>query len=118
MLNRNDRVALKRNRNAVTLLFILCIFLLFWIKSLYSDIDHIQYEKDSLNQDFYKLEQVSKIRKKEIDSLITKLNYKEPSDTTPKKFYKPVVDKSSVGLIKQTTMPKIDTVSEDSLKSN
>ena len=104
MLNRNDRIALRRNRNAVTWLITLCLLLGFWIKILYNDIETYSNNNNEIR---YNLDDSQKLcidRKKIIDSLITVINYKQVD--TPKvivKTYKPI--KKDSLLIKS----KVDT---------
>lgn len=91
MLNRNDRNALKRNRNAVSWLCLLCIILFIWIKIIYGDINTYSTNNNELRFNLDETQKICIDRKKTIDSLIMVINYKQVD--TPKivvKTYKPV----------------------------
>lgn len=102
MLNRNDRNALKRNRNAVSWLCLLCIILFIWIKIIYGDINTYSTNNNELRFNLDETQKICIDRKKTIDSLIMVINYKQVD--TPKivvKTYKPVKKDSLV------TKPKV-----------
>lgn len=98
MLNRNDRIALKRNRAAVNLLFLVIVFLTVWIVNLHYDKS---YDLDSNKMQFdtiISLQNQIKEKNKIIDSMILTVE-KMKSDTikvTPKPIFiapkKPVND--------------------------
>ena len=102
MLNRNYRNALKRNRNAVSWLCLLCIILFIWIKIIYGDINTYSTNNNELRFNLDETQNLCIDRKKTIDSLIMVINYKQVD--TPKivvKTYKPVKKDSLV------TKPKV-----------
>ena len=102
MLNRNDRNALKRNRNAVSWLCLLCIILFIWIKIIYGDINTYSTNNNELRFNLDETQKLCIDRKKTIDSLIMVINYKQVD--TPKivvKTYKPVKKDSLI------TKPKV-----------
>lgn len=69
MLNRNDRVALRRNRAAVSwLCFILFIFII-WIVNLYKDKSHINDEAEINLSQMTEYQNVIISKNKTIDSL-------------------------------------------------
>lgn len=108
MLNRNDRIALRRNRNAVTWLIILCLLLGFWIKMLYSDIETYSNNNNEIR---YNLDETQKIcidRKKTIDSLTNVINYKQVDTPKVVKTYKPIKKDSLI------TKTKVDTSKSES----
>ena len=103
MLNRNDRIALRRNRNAVTWLITLCLLLGFWIKMLYSDIETYSNNNNEIR---YHLDETQKLcidRKKIIDSLMNVINYKQVDTPKVVKTYKPIKKDSLI------VKDKIDT---------
>ena len=122
MLNRNDRNALKRNRNAVSWLVFLCIALGIWIKTLYSDIGYMSSINQENRTTLIESQRVCQQRQRTIDSLLSVINYK-PVDTA-KSAIKPykVVKKDSLKVdttTKQTISvkpTKNDTILKDSLK--
>jgi len=91
MLNRNDRNALKRNRNAVSWLCLLCIILFIWIKIIYGDIESYSINNNEIRYELNSCQKMCISRKKTIDSLINVINYK-PIDTQKvvAKIYKPI----------------------------
>ena len=102
MLNRNDRNALKRNRNAVSWLCLLCIILFIWIKIIYGDINTYSTNNNELRFNLDETQKLCIDRKKTIDSLIMIINYKQVD--TPKivvKTYKSVKKDSLI------TKPKV-----------
>lgn len=103
MLNRNDRKALKRNRNGVSWLSILCIVLFVWIKMIYGDIDTYSTNNSELRFNLDETQKLCISRKKTIDSLINVINYKQVDTPKVVKTYKPI--KKDSLLIK----PKVDT---------
>ena len=48
-MNRNDRVALKRNRSAVSWLTLLAIILIIWLINVYRDKSYINDNMNMLN---------------------------------------------------------------------
>jgi hypothetical protein len=121
MLNRNDRIALKRNRNAVSWLCVLCLALLLWIKMLYGDVESFSNNNNSIRYELDSAMKLSEIRKNKIDSLMSVINYKQVD--TPKVEIKPykIVKKDSLTITKQrvdSVKPdKKDTILKDSLSS-
>jgi hypothetical protein len=105
MLNRNDRVALKRNRSAVTWLSFLSLILIAWVVNLKHDMSYQQEDYEILNSEFMDFRKISAEKDKRIDSLIKVINYKPVDTTTDKKeVYKPLP------VIKKDTVDrKIDT---------
>ena len=116
MLNRNDRKALKRNRNGVSWLTLLCIILFIWIKVIYGDIETYSNNNNELR---YELDESHKLcidRKKTIDSLMNVINYK-PIDT-PKlvvKTYKPI-KKDSLIIKSKVDSSNTDIILKDTVK--
>jgi hypothetical protein len=116
MLNRNDRNALKRNRNAVSWLCLLCVILFVWVKLIYGDINTYSTNNNELR---YNLDECQKLcidRKKTIDSLLSVINYK-PVDT-PKlvvKTYKPIKKDSSIIKVKVDSS-KAEIILKDTVK--
>jgi hypothetical protein len=119
MLNRNDRTDLRRNRNAVSWLCVLCIILFVWIKVIYGDINTYSTNNNEIR---FNLEETQKLcidRKKTIDSLLSVINYK-PVDT-PKlvvvKPYKPVKKDSLVTKDKaKIDSSKVEIILKDTLE--
>jgi hypothetical protein len=111
MLNRNDRNALKRNRNAVSWLCLLCIILFIWIKIIYGDIVAYSNNNNELRYDLDACQKLCTDRKKTIDSLLNVINYKSiDTQKVVVKTYKPI--KKDSLLIKA----KVDT-SKSELKN-
>ena len=102
MLNRRDRTALRRNRSAVSWLFILLVILAVWVRNLYSDISFIRTDYETTVVELQETQKECNKRKNTIDSLITVINHK---DTTVEitKPYKPSIRKD-------TTVPRIDSI--------
>lgn len=117
MLNRNDRIALRRNRSAVSWLCLTIILLVVWIFNLKHDVN---YEKDNhsmLLSEFADYQKTCSEKDRKIDSLIKIINYKPVDTSTNKKVYKPV----PVTVIKKDTSDrKVDTnkriILEDTIK--
>jgi hypothetical protein len=99
MLNRNDRIALRKNRTAVSWLSFLSLILIVWIVNLKHDMTYQQEDYEILNSEFMEFRKESAQKDKRIDSLIRVINYK-PVDTTTdiKKVYKttPIIKKDTV----------------------
>ena len=108
MLNRNDRIALRRNRNAVTWLITLCLLLGFWIKMLYSDIDTLSYNRAINTQELKDAQKICIDRRKTIDSLTSVINYKQVDTPKVVKTYKPIKKDSLI------TKAKVDTSKSES----
>jgi len=118
MMNRNDRIALKRNRSAVSWLTLLAIILIIWLINVYRDKSYINDNMNMLN--YSNLEYQNSIASKnhQIDSL-SKVIYNlknPPKDTTTK-----VVTHKFTKIEKKDSIPsiQIDTVHKlvkDSLK--
>ena len=104
MLNRNDRVSLRRNRSAVSWLCILCIFLIIWIINLKRDISDQEYDYKILSIELNDVQVLCNRKNKNIDSLNSIINFK-PIDT-------PIIKKAthvSVTIKKDTMDRRIDT---------
>jgi hypothetical protein len=118
MLNRNDRNALKRNRNAVSWLCLLCIILFIWIKIIYGDINTYSTNNNELRFNLDETQKLCIDRKKTIDSLIMIINYKQVD--TPKivvKTYKPVKKDSLVAKPKvKIDSSKVEIIFKDTIE--
>ena len=128
MLNRNDRSALRRNRNAVSWLCLLCIILSVWIKILYGDISEFSNNNNSIRIELDSTQALCNNRRFIIDSLMSVINHKNvdtsKTSTEPKKestFVKVKVDsvKKDVRTKVDSIRPsRKDTILKDTLKLN
>jgi hypothetical protein len=109
MLSRNNRIALKRNRRAVTWLLFICISLFCLLIKSYNDGSSIKADYDMLNSELIESMKSNSIKDKKVDSLLTLLNKKDITIDTPKRQIRPVVVKSKP----DTTVSKVIT---DTLK--
>ena len=119
MLNINDRKALRRNRNGVSWLSLLCMILFIWIKIIYGDIDTYSTNNNELRFNLEETQNLCISRKKTIDSLINVINYKKV-DTTKVvvKPYKPIKKDSLIIKTKVDTSKSIsnDIILKDTIK--
>jgi hypothetical protein len=116
MLNRNDRKALRRNRNAVSWLCVLLLFLVVWIKNLYSDINFVETDYNILNIELDETKRECERRKNKIDSLTAIINHRDTVSEI-KKSYKPVVRKDTTSHKVDSIKPlKEDTILKDTIK--
>lgn len=116
MLNRNDRISLRRNRSAVTWLTFITILLGIWILNLRRDVSSQQEDYNILLLELTETQHICKQKNNTIDSLNKIINFKPVDTAIDKKVYsKPVVVK------KDTTTHRIDTnkriILKDTLKS-
>lgn len=119
MLNRNDRVALRRNRAAVSWLSFLLIVFSIWIFNLYKDKSSFQDEADSNISIISECRDTITARDKTIDSLNKILaQYKQVKKDTfenkPVKYIQKVKEskKDSTNFTKLNT----DSIKKDSIK--
>jgi hypothetical protein len=118
MLNRNDRKALRRNRSAVSWLCVLLLFLVVWIKNLYSDIRFVETDYNILNIELDEAKRECEKRKNKIDSLTAIINHKDTSVISEiKKSYKPIVRKDTTGHKVDSIKPlKEENILKDTIK--
>jgi hypothetical protein len=123
MLNRNDRVSLRRNRSAVSWLCILCIFLIIWIINLKRDISDQEYDYRILSVELNEFQVLCNRKNKNIDSLNSIIKFKQ-IDTPIIKKTVPLLNTTGythvpVIIKKDTMVRRIDTnnvILKDTLK--
>ena len=113
MLNRNDRVSLRRNRSAVSWLCILCIFLIIWIINLKRDISDQEYDYRILSVELNEFQVLCNRKNKNIDSLNSIIKFKQ-IDTPIIKKTVPLLNTTGythvpVIIKKDTMVRRIDT---------
>lgn len=95
MLNRNDRVALKRNRSAVSWLVLLSIVLAVWLITSIKDVATQREDYKILLIEMTDIQSLSEKRAKMIDSLVKVINYKQIDTPVVTKAYKSPVKKDT-----------------------
>lgn len=112
MLNRNDRVSLRRNRNAVSWLILLIIFLIIWIANLRQDVNYQIEENIMILTEMRDIQNSNDKKDKKIDSLTRIINY-IPIDT-PVIVNKPAFQpyKSTVKKDTSTVYQKVDSTKD------
>jgi hypothetical protein len=95
MLNRNDRIALRRNRSAVSWLVLLSIVLAVWLITSIKDVTSQREDYTILLVEMTDIQSLSERRAKMIDSLVKVINYKPIDTPVVIKTYKPPVKKDT-----------------------
>jgi hypothetical protein len=103
-MTRQERRILNRIRQTASWMCILCIILGVWLKTKYSDVSHVESEKEYLVNDLLECQKINNALTLKLDSF-NRASIK-PIDTTPD--VKDVVYKPK--------SIKIDTVITDSIK--
>ncbi len=118
MLNRNDRKALRRNRSAVSWLCVLLLFLVIWIKNLYSDISFVENDNNIIKIELDEVKRECESHKSKIDSLTAIINQKDTGVISEvKKSYKPIVRKDTTGHKVDSIKPlKEENILKDTIK--
>ena len=120
MLNRNDRVALRRNRNAVSWLVLISIVLTIWLITAIRDDDYQREDYKILLIEMNNVQELSERKSRIIDSLIKVISYKQIDTPVVKKIpYKlPVKKDTSVVYQKSDSSKSIkkDFILKDTLK--
>jgi len=120
MLNRNDRIALRRNRSAVSWLSLLTIVLAVWLVTAIKDASYQREDYTILLTEMNDIQSLNERRGKIIDSLVKVINYKQIDTPVVKKIpYKlPVKKDTSIVYQKSDTSKSIkkDFILKDTLK--
>jgi hypothetical protein len=111
MLNRDEIKINKILRRVSSILSILLIFLIVWIKNLYTDIYFIEMENSNIDRELIGIQKECDMKERKIDSLIGIINYKDIIEI--KKPTKIIIEKNTTDTIKYL---KEDTISIEMTK--
>ena len=111
MLNRDEIKINKILRRVSSILWILLIFLIVWIKNLYTDIYFIEMENSNIDRELIEIQKECDMKDRKIDSLIGIINYKDIIEI--KKPTKIIIEKNTIDTIKYL---KEDTISIEMTK--
>jgi hypothetical protein len=120
MLNRNDRIALRRNRSAVSWLILLIIVLTVWLITSIKDVTSQREDYTILLIEMNDIQSLNDRKGRIIDSLVKVINYKQVDTPVIKKpFLKLPVKKDTSTVyhkVDSTKSVKKDFILKDTLK--
>lgn len=105
MLNRNDRVSLRRNRSAVSWLILLSILLIVWLVNSIKDVNSQREDYTILLMEMSDVQNSIDRKNKTIDSLVKIIKYKPIDTPVINKTYKTPVKKDT-----STVYQKVDSI--------
>ena len=118
MLNRNDRIALRRNRAAVSWLCLISLLLVIWIISIYSNTRYLQSDLEMHSEQLKNAEIDIELKTKKIDSL-SKVIFNlqnPPKDTIKPVTFKPKKEIKDTNLVFKSKPDTSIKILKDSLK--
>ena len=110
-MTRQERRLLYRIRQTASWMFILCIILGVWLKTKYSDVSHVESEKEYVVNDLLECQKINNTLTLKLDSF-NRASIK-PVDTP---VVKPVVYKSKSIKIDTVVIDSINIIKRDSIK--
>ena len=120
MLNRNDRIALRRNRSAVSWLILLALILIVWLVTSIREVNSQREDYTILLTEITDVQSLNERKGRIIDSLVKVINYKQVDTPVIKKpvLKLPVKKDTSIVYHKvdSTKSVKKDFILKDTLK--
>ncbi len=111
-MTRQERRLLNRTRHSASWLVILCIVLVVWLKTKYSDVSHVESEKEYVVTDLLECQKINNILTLKLDSF-NRASIK-PIDKTP--IVKPIIYKPKSIKIDTVVIDSINPIKKDSIK--